>query len=787
MQWLPRLARSLLRSFSVWSIGCYRVFYPKAAKNIYKFINSQPQNFSVAVEGASMQIIKLKFRQTSERGFLVTLSCNNQPWEVEGYLTLMPPALKIALAQWQENYRQIDRVRSLVVLDANFRMVPKSVRVNSSAECINAVKTELNNWLNSSDPQWQTIRDALIAFSNQFSDQELQITLNSQDIALCRLPWQEWDLLQQYYPQAEVAISTPTAKDMAIASPSAAVNSKKPRILLVVGKSEGINTQSDLEVISQLLGKQAEIICLLQPSLKDLASALWCDRGYHIFIFTGHSGSNEDGTIGWIEVNDAERLTIPEFKDSFKQAIANGLQLAIFNSCDGLGLADRLSELNLAQTIVMSEPVPDEVAIEFLEHLFRGLSEHRSLFAAVHNARKKLEHFNSRYPGAVWLPTLCVKPLESYFTWQAATKNSFSQVSDRSGSVVNQSAMASQGLLARTARLFMLTIVCGLVFLAGLNSNSFISHLDWDIIPQSIKVIANYASPAPKLQLPLGTWQYGGSTTWRSINMVVNHELKQKYPNFQLIRSEHPTLPSGSGTGIRMLINGQISFALSSRPVNDTEYDAAIIRGKILKQVPVAIDGIAVVVNPQLNLDRLTIEQLSAIYRGKITNWSEIGGQNLPITAYARPPQSGTTEFWRQNILKERQYGTNVEFIEESQQAIAQVANSDRPGSIYFVSVSEVLNNCNLKLMAIARRAGSLAVDLNQNNNYCDSSQDPKQLLDVEVLRTGAYPLTRRLFIIIEINSPVDEEVGEAYKNFILTKKGQKLIGKAGFIPIRSF
>ena len=97
-----------------------------------------------------------------------------------------------------------------------------------------------------------------------------------------------------------------------------------------MGKSEGINTQSDLDVIYRLLGKQAEIICLLQPSLKELADALWCDRGYHIFIFTGHSGSNTDGTIGWIDINETEQLTIPEFKDSFKQAINNGLQLAIF-------------------------------------------------------------------------------------------------------------------------------------------------------------------------------------------------------------------------------------------------------------------------------------------------------------------------------------------------------------------------------------------------------------------------------------------------------------------------
>lgn len=729
-----------------------------------------------------MQIIRLKFRQISDRNFLVTLSCRDRPWEVEGYLSLMPEALKTALSQWQESYRQLDRVRSLIASESNlrsFRIVPKSVRVNSSIECINAVKRELNAWLNNSDLQWQTIRDGLIALSNQI-DSELQITLDSQNIDLCRLPWQEWDLLQQYYPQTEVAISTPTAKDIALNSPTTTIKSKKPRILLVVGKSQGINTQSDLETIDRLLGKQAEIICLLQPSLKNLATALWCDRGYHIFIFIGHSGSNEDGTIGWIEINHDERLTIPEFKDSFKQAIDNGLQLAIFNSCDGLGLADRLSELNLGQIVVMSEPVPDEVAIEFLEHFFAESIARQSLFASVHRARKKLEHLNSRYPGAVWLPTLCLKPLDNYFTWQNACTG------EQTASLTSQSSKQTS-TVTKFVQLILYVFTLVSVFVAGLSINTFFPELDLNAIAKPIAVIVNnYRVSEPELQLPKGTWQYGGSTTWRSINELVSRQLKIKYPDFKLISTDHPILPNGSGTGIRMLINGQISFALSSRPVNDTEYDAAIIRGKVLKQVPVAIDGVAVIVNPRLNLERLTIEQLAAIYQGKITNWGELGGQDLSITAYARSLSSGTTEFFRNNILKDRQYGKNVVFVEESAKAIADIANLDNPGGIYFVSVSEVINNCNVKLVAIARRSGSLAVELDRQE-YCNPNRDEEQALNVEVLRTGEYPLVRRLFIIIEVNSPVDEEVGEAYKNFMLTRKGQKSIEDAGFIPIRSF
>ena len=724
-----------------------------------------------------MQIIKLKFRQTSEEKFFVTLSCNNQPWEVEGCLDLMPVSLKKALQEWQSNYRTLDNIRSYIDSEPSFRVIPKSVKVISSAECVGAVKTHLNLWLNNPKSEWQAVRDGLISFANQLETEELQVTINTQDIDLCRLPWQEWDLFRQYYPQSEVAISTPTSKDLAIATPITSVKNKKARILLVVGKSDGINTESDLEVVRQLLGKEAEIVCLLQPSLKELVSALWCDRGYHIFIFTGHSGSNDDGTIGWIEVNNTERLTIEEFKDSSKQAINKGLQLAIFNSCDGLGLADRLSELNLAQIIVMSEPVPDEIAIEFLSHFFQEFINHNSLFSSVHTARKKLEHFNTRYPGAVWLPTLCLKPAQNYFSW-----NDIKLPKKFINSVANQSSNIAENkptLFNNILRILLILIIAIATFIAGLSLNIIAPKLDNNFITQPIVNIVNrYFNSEPKLSLPSGTWQYSGSTTWRSISNLIDQQLQQKYPHFKLIYTYHPTLPNGSGTGIKMLLNGQISFALSSRPVEDNEYDSAIIRGKILKQVPVAIDGVAVVVNPNLNIDGITIKQLEAIYRGKITNWGEIGGQDLPIIPYARPLQSGTTEFFRNNILKNRTYGENVAFVEDSKYAIAQIEDINNSGGIYFISASEIINNSQLKILPIARRSGSTFVGLSKNKNG---------LLNIEALQTGEYPLVRRLFIIIEINSPIDEEVGEAYKNFLLSKQGQELIGKAGFIPIRSF
>ena len=229
-----------------------------------------------------MQILKLKFRQVSKRGFLVTLTANQYLWEIEGFLALMPTKLKTSLQQWQNTYNYLAAIRSGITLNSQLRITPKSVTVGSKIEVTNAVRNNLNNWLNSADLKWRWIPDGLISFANQFPQEEIQIIIDAQNINLCRLPWQEWDLFTQYYPKTEVAISMSRAKDITLTTKKKAINSNKGRILLVVGKSDGINTQSDLEIIKQLESKNIEIVCLLQPKLKDLCASLWCDRGYQL-------------------------------------------------------------------------------------------------------------------------------------------------------------------------------------------------------------------------------------------------------------------------------------------------------------------------------------------------------------------------------------------------------------------------------------------------------------------------------------------------------------------------
>jgi ABC-type phosphate transport system substrate-binding protein len=711
-------------------------------------------------------------RQISEEGFFVTLTQDRDRLEIEGFLPFVPEQLQLALQQWQSIYRELDRSRSLLSVETEFRILPRSVQNVSYWEYTNLVKLQLNSWLNNKNPQWQAIRESLIAIANQLhqqSDREVQIIIDTQNIELRRLPWQEWDLVEKYYPHSEIAFTTLKLNQVPVKKNTLHLDNDKVKILIVVGKSEGINTKSDLEVIRQLEEKGATVTCLLQPSLKDFSEKLWQECGHDIFIFTGHSSSQEDGQIGWIEINDRENIAIAQFKDAFKQAIDRGLQLAIFNSCDGLGLANQLVDLNLPQSIVMREPIPDEVAIEFLKYLFQEFTNNKSLFASIHTAKKRLESFQSRYPGIVWLPVLCLKPSVDLLYWQKITNNSQSTTTNLKP---RKTAIAIK-------QLGVILIASILSFALGLGIPMVVPSFS------ATNSTSNYSTIASINNLPTGTWQYGGSITWEPIRELVDRQIIKKHPDFKLLYTPHPSLPPGSGTGIKMLLEGQLSFVQSSRPLGDKEYRMALQRGIMLKQVPVAIDSIAFAVNPELKIKGLNLRQIRDIYTGKITNWNQVGGNDLEIIPYSRPLESGTTEFFQENILNQKKFSDRVIFVENNKSAIEQLITSTNLGAIYFASAEEVVSECKLKPIPISHYSKTVFIapyegELIQTNK-CSRQEN------FVAFQNGDYPLTRRLFAIITQNGQIDEKVGEAYANLLFTDEGQKLIKKAGFLPMRAF
>ena len=126
-------------------------------------------------------------------------------------------------------------------------------------------------------------------------------------------------------------------------SPREVINpAKQVRILAILGNSSGIDIETDRKLLKSL--PNAEVIFLVEPSRQELDEWLWHRAGWDILFFAGHSNSQSDGKAGQLDINSTEKITIAQLRNALNRALRSGLQLAIFNSCEGLGAANQLSE-----------------------------------------------------------------------------------------------------------------------------------------------------------------------------------------------------------------------------------------------------------------------------------------------------------------------------------------------------------------------------------------------------------------------------------------------------------
>ncbi|MEA5626048.1 CHASE2 domain-containing protein [Nostoc sp. UHCC 0251] len=352
------------------------------------------------------KLVVLKFGEGSfEQGFAVTLQIGEEheraATEITGKLPSFPE-MPLYYSHWQSSYRQIgNRYR----LHADQMQV---TNVSMVQDCENAsyiLRARFNTWLRAEE--FRPLREKWL--EKLSSTEEVRVILQTENSQLQLLPWHLWDLLERY-PKAEIALSSPSYDRI-----------QKPRalnqlvnILAIVGNSQGIDTQADQALLQQC--SNAEVSFLVEPQRKELTDNLW-GKNWDILFFAGHSSSNKNGESGRIYLNKTDSLTIGELKYALKKAIENGLQLAIFNSCDGLGLARELADLQIPQMIVMREPVPDKVAKEFLKYFLQAFAGGEPLYQAVRQARERLQGLEDQFPCATWLPMICQNPAQIPPTW----------------------------------------------------------------------------------------------------------------------------------------------------------------------------------------------------------------------------------------------------------------------------------------------------------------------------------------------------------------------------------
>jgi uncharacterized protein YjbI with pentapeptide repeats len=359
------------------------------------------------------KLVLLKFQGDLNSGFTITLQLSlegeNPFAECTGEL---PPASELILlySQWQSAYyRSLESDSRLDIPDTQITNVSRHNFLKECDELAERFKRNLNNWLDNSE-NFRLVKEKLL--EQLHPSDIIRVILQTEDRFLRRLPFQLWNFFDNYH-DAEFALGTTTYNRVK----SELVILKKPqvKILAVLGNSTGININEDKKILEKL--PNAEVHFLVEPQRQQLNDELR-SQSWDILFFAGHSYTQDEQQLGKIYINQTEALTIFQLKNALKKAIQTGLKLAIFNSCDGLGLGVNLIELHIPQMIVMREPVPDKVAQEFLKGFLTTFANGKTLYQSVREAREKLQGLENEFPCATWLPVIFQNPAEIPPKWE---------------------------------------------------------------------------------------------------------------------------------------------------------------------------------------------------------------------------------------------------------------------------------------------------------------------------------------------------------------------------------
>lgn len=277
--------------------------------------------------------------------------------------------------------------------------------------------------------------------------------------------------------------------------------------------------------------------------------------------------------------------------------------------------------------------------------------------------------------------------------------------------------------------------------------------------------------------IPNGRFFYGGSTSWAPLRSTFDPQVQQAQPGFSLVYKD----ASGSSEGIEMLINGELAFAQSSRPLTQQEEQQAQQQGLSLQAIPVAIEAVAIAAHPDLPIPGLTLNQIKDIYTGSITNWNQVGGPNLPIVPVSRN-DSGTVQFFQETVLNGQPFAPTVQRINTTTAAIRFV--SENPGAIYYASAPEIVGQCTVAPLPIGTSSTQLVAPY--QNPYVSPASCPAQRnqLNLDAFAGQTYPLIRPLFVIVRQDGQLAEQAGTAYAQLLQTEEGSELLKEAGFVPL---
>ncbi len=253
----------------------------------------------------------------------------------------------------------------------------------------------------------------------------------------------------------------------------------------------------------------------------------------------------------------------------------------------------------------------------------------------------------------------------------------------------------------------------------------------------------------------------GNITVKGSDTLVI---LAQKWA--EVYMSTHPEVKiqvtgGGSGVGFAALQNQGTDIADASRQIKAKEKEACIKAfGKVPREYKVAVDGLSVYVNNASPVKELSLAQLEGIFTGQIQNWKELGGPDAPITIYSRENSSGTYEFFKEHVLKGKDFSANAQTMPGTA-ALLQAVNKDPNGIGYG---------------GAAYGDGARALGIKAD------AASPAILPTEETVLNQTYPIWRYLYNYV--NPALDKDEIRAYLDWIRSDAGQKIVKEVGYYAL---
>jgi len=242
-----------------------------------------------------------------------------------------------------------------------------------------------------------------------------------------------------------------------------------------------------------------------------------------------------------------------------------------------------------------------------------------------------------------------------------------------------------------------------------------------------------------------------GSTTVLPVAQGTLEAFMKKNPGVQMSLSG-----GGSGEGIKALIDKTADIATSSREIKDNEIELAKSKGVNPVAHVVAYDAIIPIVHPKNKVSNLTIDQLSQIYQGKITNWKEVGGDDLKIVVISRDSSSGTFESWDHFVMKKAKVTPKAQML-ASNGALVTAVSKNKYAIAYL------------------------------GMGYVNKTVKPVQVNGIKASAQTAlsreYPMSRELYMYT--NGEPQGDIAK-YIAFVKSPDGQKIVAQDGFVPLET-